>query len=286
MKKTTKILLAGLLVLGIASCSDSNNSSPSLPSGNTNTDVTTENLTTVIGETTSKKITLTNPFSTDANLTIYDIFVDGVNQVKYSNAIKIDTANTTCGTLQEGNSSIHNIQIQANASCDFAYIHTPNALETTKFSFAAEFRSNTNYNQKFYEFEFYNYAQNATGAKSPDIAKVDLGTVVLTNSQVTADIPAKPFSFNLTEGNTYTISTITGMTSTNWTIKADNTNCQITDNTVTILKTGSCTLNVGYTYNAGGQNYITSPMLIKLTPTVTDNTIPAQKAIVTADIQY
>lgn len=283
MKKTTKILLAGLLVLGIASCSDSNNSSSSLPSDISNTEVTTESLTTVIGETTSKKITLTNPFSTDANLTIYDILVDGVNNVSLSNVIQIDTDNTTCGTLQYGNSSIHDIPIQANASCDIVYIHTPNALETTKFNLGAEFRSNTDYAQKLYEFEFYNYTQDSNGAKSPDIAKVDLGTVVKTNGQLTAGIPAKPFSFNLT-GNTYTISKSGGYL-TNWTITGDDVNCQVANDTVTVLKTGSCTLNVGYTYNAGGQNYISSPILIKLTPQNADNTVLAQKAIVTVDIQ-
>lgn len=73
MKKSRNLLLAGLLLLGVASCGDSKSSSSS--SGGIAIEnkriLTVDNVTTVIGETSTKTITITNPFNEEATMDIY-----------------------------------------------------------------------------------------------------------------------------------------------------------------------------------------------------------------------
>lgn len=265
MKKTRNLLIAGLLLLGVASCSDSQNSSSS--SGGllleNKTILTVDNVTTVIGEASTKTITITNPFNEEVTMDIY-----GATQNSLYSPVTI--TNTTCGTLSSGILNANAIKMQANQSCEITLTHTPSTLETIKYSFTAEFKQLPSVicptpttvptleqvlnSQVFLDYEINYYAQNSNNVKSPAYINVHFGKVPVSNGQATADIPAKPFTIELTEGDVYTINNYMN----SWTFTADNTNCSIDGSTITALKTGSCNLNVGYTYKAGENNNIYS----------------------------
>lgn len=272
MKKTRNLLLAGLLLFGVASCGDSKNSSSSggLLLEN-KTILTVDNVTTVIGQTSTKTITITNPFNEEATMDIYGVTFGTINY-------PVIITDTTCGTLSNGMLNATGIKMQANQSCEITLTHAPTTLETIQYSFTAEFRQLESVicptpttvptleqvlnSQVFLDYEINYYAQNSNNVKSPAYINIHYGKISMNeNFELTGDVPAKPFTIELTEGDTYTIS----YNMSSWTFTADNINCSIEGSTITALKTGSCTLNVGYTYKAGENNNI-SPTTYLITP--------------------
>lgn len=277
MKKTRNLLLAGILLLGVASCGDSKSSSSS--SGGVAFDVRTiqvvDNVTTKINETTKKTIIITNPFNTEKEMNLY------INMV---NASPITITSSTCGTFSNGSIIADHVKMQANESCEITYTHTPTTLETIKFSFTVEYRPTQSElcptpttiptieqalnSQVDYDYEINNYAQNSNNVKSPAYINIHYGKINMNeNYELIGDIPAKPFTIELTEGDVYTINNYMS----SWTFTADNINCSINGSTITALKAGSCTLNVGYTYKAGENNKI-YPAAYLITP-VGDKTL-------------
>lgn len=276
MKKSRNLILAGILLLGVASCGDSKSSSSSGGMAiESKRILTVDNVTTVISEAATKTITITNPFNEEATMDIY-----GATQNSLYNS-PVTITNTTCGTLSNGILNANAIKMQANQSCEITLTHNPTTLETIKYSFTAEFKQLPSVicptpttvptleqvinSQVFLDYEINYYAENSNNVKSPAYINIHYGKINMNeNNELIGDVPAKPFTIELTKGDIYTY-TINNYINSDWTFTADNTNCSISGSTITALNTGSCTINVGYTYKAGENNNI-SPVTYLISP--------------------
>ena len=254
MKKLKNLTFACLLILGLAACADDNKSSNNPPIDNSET-VTLE-FTGKIGEGTENTITFTNPHAVEADLEVY------INPT--DSTIKIDTVSSTCDNIVNNYNS-YNVtsKLAAGESCEVKYTYTPTNLDTALlklnvdyFKSMATICPTPNYvpsieqvmtRNKYVEMYIYNYAVDSNGNKSPEHINITIpaewsvtgGNAAYVNAVANTqsfDLPAK-------EGE-YSFYNLYGAS-----LKSNNENCSILNNTLTVKGNNGCSLTVTATAN-------------------------------------
>ncbi len=274
MKKLQNLMFACLLILGLAACADDNKSSNNPPSYGDPTIIINDNHTAKINQTAEKTITFTNPFVSSAELDVS--FNNNNNYNSYNSSITIDKTKSTCNfkTNSDGTTSndiLHTLQ--AGESCTLVYSFAPTKLDTELLKLSVDYRADIKticptpdtvptYEQvrnssRYEKWYIYNYAEDSNGNKSPEYINVEIPAEwsvtgsnaaslnAVANTQ-SFDLPAKQdeYSFN----NPYGAS-----------LKSNNENCSILNNTLTVNGNNGCSLTVTAT-----ANYVEPP--IKFSP--------------------
>ena len=274
MKKLQNLMFACLLILGLAACADDNKSSNNPPSYGDPTIIINDNHTAKINQTAEKTITFTNPFVSSAELDVS--FNNNNNYNSYNSSITIDKTKSTCNfkTNSDGTTSndiLHTLQ--AGESCTLVYSFAPTKLDTELLKLSVDYRADIKticptpdtvptYEQvrnssRYEKWYIYNYAEDSNGNKSPEYINVEIPAEwsvtgsnaaslnAVSNTQ-SFDLPAKQdeYSFN----NPYGAS-----------LKSNNENCSILNNTLTVNGNNGCSLTVTAT-----ANYVEPP--IKFSP--------------------
>ena len=260
MKKLKNLTFACLLILGLAACADDNKSS-NPPSYDDPTIIINESHTAKIGETAEKTITFTNPYNSSTNL---DVYFNNYNS--YNSKITIDKIKSTCDfRTNTGGTTSNDIShtLQAGESCTLVYSFAPTKLDTELLKLSVDYRVDIKticptqdtvptYEQvrnsnRYEEWYIYNYAEDSKGNKSPEYINVEipaewsvtgsnaasLNTVAHTQS---FDLPAKQGEYSFY--NLYGAS-----------LKPNNENCSILNNTLTVNGNNGCSLTVTATAN-------------------------------------
>lgn len=264
MKKLKNLTFACLLILGLAACADDDKSSNNPPIDNSET-VTLE-FTGEIGKENVNTITFTNPHTVEADLS--------VSFYNSEPAIVIDTVNSTCDSVTSSNSNYSiKSKLAVGESCEVKYTYTPTGLNTALLELNVDyFKSMTaicpttdtvpSYEQvmtrnKYVEMYIYNYAVDSNGNKSPEHINIEIPVEwSVTGSNAASlnavahtqsfDLPAKQGEYSFY--NPYGAS-----------LKSNNENCSILNNTLTVNGNNGCSLTVTAT-----ANYVFSP--IKFSP--------------------
>ena len=254
MKKLKNLTFACLLILGLAACADDNKSSNNPPIDNSET-VTLE-FTGEIGKENVNTITFTNPHAVEADLEVY------INPT--DSTIKIDTVSSTCDNIVNNYNS-YNVtsKLAVGESCEVKYTYTPAGLDTALLKLNVDYFKSMaaicptpdtvlSYEQamtrnKYVEMYIYNYAVDSNGNKSPEHINITIpaewsvtgGNAAYVNAVAhtqSFDLPAKKgeYSFN----NPYGAS-----------LKSNNENCSILNNTLTVNGNNGCSLTVTATAN-------------------------------------
>ncbi len=249
MKKLKNLTLACLVVLGIAACADDKSDNP--PVYNSDETVTLE-FTGEIGKEAKNTITFTNPHDTDADLRVAIHNVD--------NSIKIDNASSTCGNIVNDTSISSytiNSKLTAGESCEVTYTFQPSKLDTILLKLQVDYtRTFESYcpttdtvpsyetiitNNKYVDMYIYNYAEDSNGKTSPKYINVEIPAEYLVYGNI-ADLNIVSYdkNFNLpAEKGEYYISGLYGAS-----LKSNNKNCSISNNTLTVKKDNVCPLKV------------------------------------------
>lgn len=256
MKKLKNLTFACLLILGLAACADDDKSSSNNPPVIDNSETVTLEFTGEIGKENVNTITFTNPHDVEADLEAY------INPVDSS--IKIDTVSSTCDNIVNNYNS-YNVtsKLAAGKSCEVKYTYTPTGLDTALLELNVDyFKSMTaicpttdtvpSYEQvmtrnKYVEMYIYNYAVDSNGNKSPEHINIEIPVEwSVTGSNAASlnavahtqsfDLPAKQGEYSFY--NPYGAS-----------LKSNNENCSILNNTLTVNGNNGCSLTVTATAN-------------------------------------
>lgn len=270
MKKLKNLTFACLLILGLAACADDDKSSSNNPPVIDNSETVTLEFTGKIGKETVNTITFTNPHDVEADLEVY------INPVDSS--IKIDTVSSTCDNIVNNYNS-YNVtsKLAAGKSCEVKYTYTPTGLNTALLELNVDyFKSMTaicpttdtvpSYEQvmtrnKYVEMYIYNYAVDSNGNKSPEHINITIPVEWSVTGSNAASLNAvshtQSFDLMAKQGE-YSFYNPYGAS-----LKSNNENCSISNNTLTVNGNNSCSLTVTAT-----ANYV-SP--IKFTPVQNNN---------------
>ena len=254
MKKLKNLTFACLLILGLAACADDNKSSNNQPINNSET-VTLE-FTGEIGKENVNTITFTNPHAVEADLEVY------INPT--DSTIKIDTVSSTCDNIVNNYNS-YNVtsKLAVGESCEVKYTYTPAGLDTALLKLNVDYFKSMaaicptpdtvlSYEQamtrnKYVEMYIYNYAVDSNGNKSPEHINITIpaewsvtgGNAAYVNAVAhtqSFDLPAKQGEYSFY--NLYGAS-----------LKSNNENCSILNNTLTVNGNNGCSLTVTATAN-------------------------------------
>lgn len=260
MKKLKNLTFACLLVLGLAACADDDKSS-NPPSYDDPTIIINDNHTAKINQTAEKTITFTNPFVSSAEL---DVYFNNYNS--YNSSITIDKTKSTCDfRTNTGGTTSNDIShtLQAGESCTLVYSFAPTKLDTELLKLSVDYYADIkticptpdtvpSYEQvitrnKYVEMYIYNYAVDSNGNKSPEFINVEIPAEwSVTGSNAASlnavahtqsfDLPAKQGEYSFY--NPYGAS-----------LKSNNENCSILNNTLTVNGNNGCSLTVTATAN-------------------------------------
>lgn len=261
MKKLKNLTFACLLILGLAACADDNKSSNNPPSYGDPTIIINDSHTAKINETAEKIITFTNPYTSSAELDVYFNNYDS-----YNSKITIDKTKSTCDfrTNPDGTTSNNILHtLQAGESCTLVYNFAPTNLNTELLELSVDYSADIKticptqdtvptYEQvrnsnRYEEWYIYNYAEDSNGNKSPEYINVEIpaewsvtGTNAASLNTVSHtqsfDLPAKQGEYSFY--NLYGAS-----------LKSNNENCSILNNTLTVNGNNGCSLTVTATAN-------------------------------------
>lgn len=261
MKKLKNLTFACLLILGLAACADDNKSSNNPPSYGDPTIIINDNHTAKINGTAEKTITFTNPYTSSAELDVYFNNYDS-----YNSKITIDKTKSTCDfrTNPDGTTSNNILHtLQAGKSCTLVYNFAPTNLNTELLKLSVDYRADIkticptpdtvpSYEQvitrnKYVEMYIYNYAVDSNGNKSPEHINIEIpaewsvtgGNAAYLNAVAhtqSFDLPAKQGEYSFY--NLYGAS-----------LKSNNENCSILNNTLTVNGNNGCSLTVTATAN-------------------------------------
>lgn len=254
MKKLKNLTFACLLVLGLAACADDDKSSN--PPVTDNSETVTLEFTGEIGKENVNTITFTNPHAVEADLEVY------INPVDSS--IKIDTAGSSCDNIVSNYNS-YNVtsKLAVGESCEIKYTYNPTSLDTALIKLNVDYFKSMDticptpdtvpsYEQlmtmnKYVEMYIYNYAVDSNGNKSPEHINITIPVEwSITGSNAASlnavahtqsfDLPAKQgeYSFYIPYGAS---------------LKSNNENCSILNNTLTVNGNNGCSLTITATAN-------------------------------------
>lgn len=256
MKKLKNLTFACLLILGLAACADDDKSSSNNPPVIDNTETVTLEFTGEIGKENVNTITFTNPHDVEADLEAYINIAD--------RSIQLVSESSTCDqiTMNYGNYNVTS-KLAAGESCEVKYTYTPAGLDTALLELNVDyFKSMTaicpttdtvpSYEQvmtrnKYVEMYIYNYAVDSNGNKSPEHINIEIPVEwSVTGSNAASlnavahtqsfDLPAKQGEYSFY--NPYGAS-----------LKSNNENCSILNNTLTVNGNNGCSLTVTATAN-------------------------------------
>lgn len=250
-----KFLFTALFVSVIAGCADDKSTN-----GGSSTTPPTDEVITIsneaeIGKTSNLSFTLKNPHNVKASVYINFNLTDNV---------KLQIKNTTCGTLSSSSNNIEGI-LDAGQECTINYTFAPTDLSTEMILLNVEYNKDitalcnnltldnikTNYITNI--VKVINYAKDTNGNKSPDVIEV------VFNSDYIA------YSLNKTYTTSNTLTLEKGIYNfvdyNNLSIKALDSNCQVSGSNLEVLTENACYLEFTSTTN----NPI--PYMIKLVST-------------------
>ena len=254
MKKLKNLTFACLLILGLAACADDNKSSNNPPIDNSET-VTLE-FTGEIGKENVNTITFTNPHAVEADLEVY------INPT--DSTIKIDTAGSTCDNIVNNYNS-YNVtsKLAVGESCEVKYTYTPTGLDTALLKLNVDYFKSMaaicptpdtvlSYEQamtrnKYVEMYIYNYAVDSNGNKSPEHINIEIPAEwsVTGSNAASLNAVAHTQSFDLpAKQGEYSFYNLYGAS-----LKSNNENCSILNNTLTVNGNNGCSLTVTATAN-------------------------------------
>ncbi len=256
MKKLKNLTFACLLILGLAACADDDKSSSNNPPVIDNSETVTLEFTGEIGKENVNTITFTNPHDVEADLEAYINIAD--------RSIQLVSESSTCDqiTMNYGNYNVTS-KLAAGESCEVKYTYTPTGLNTALLELNVDyFKSMTaicpttdtvpSYEQvmtrnKYVEMYIYNYAVDSNGNKSPEHINIEIPVEwSVTGSNAASlnavahtqsfDLPAKQGEYSFY--NPYGAS-----------LKSNNEDCSILNNTLTVNGNNGCSLTVTATAN-------------------------------------
>lgn len=277
--KFVKIILALLVILSVYACSDKkdNNSSQTTFPPLVNAPIV-KNVEAKIGEPVNQTITLKNPLPSDANITlsinIEDSTYDYIYQTS-SNITNIDYSQ--CAT--KGTDGVISGTLKAGQECNVTYTFNPTTYENSVMRLYVDYNIDNAilcpttdakptfeqiYNSsKQEEYIINNYALNSNGVKADTIKNVVSNFNYAIDSIINDTYTPKSFSINLSKDDTYSvIAPLNGFS-----FSADNTNCTYSNDTITALADGECTITVNH-----AQQSLTSSSVIGYIRPVVENT--------------
>ena len=261
MKKLKNLTFACLLILGLAACADDNKSSNNPPSYGDPTIIINDSHTAKINGTAEKTITFTNPYTSSAELDVYFNNYDS-----YNSKITIDKTKSTCDfrTNPDGTTSNNILHtLQAGESCTLVYNFAPTNLNTELLELSVDYSADIKticptpdtvptYEQvrnsnRYEEWYIYNYAEDSNGNKSPEYINVEIPAEwsVTGSNAAYLNAVAHTQSFDLpAKQGEYSFYNLYGAS-----LKSNNENCSILNNTLTVTGNNGCSLTVTATAN-------------------------------------
>lgn len=231
-----KFLCIALLISVIAGCADDNSTNSGGASTTTDEVVTISN-EAEIGKTANLSFTLKNPHNVKAQVYI---------NFNLTDSLKLQIKDTTCGTL-----SYNNIEgtLEAGQECTINYTFSPTTLSTDMILLNVDYNKdrtalcnnltleNIKTNNIYNRVKVINYAKDTNGTKSPDVEEIafkpDYALLDKDNTYTTT----KTLSF---DKGTYNVNTF-GLT-----VKALDSNCKVSGNTLEVLNSNACNLEFSY----------------------------------------
>lgn len=249
-----KFLCIALLISVIAGCADDNSTNSGGASTTTDEVVTISN-EAEIGKTANLSFTLKNPHNVKAQVYI---------NFNLTDSLKLQIKDTTCGTL-----SYNNIEgtLEARQECTINYTFSPTTLSTDMILLNVDYNKdrtalcnnltleNIKTNNIYNRVKVINYAKDTNGNKSTDVIDVVFNSDYLAHS----------LNKTYTTSNTLTLEKgiYNFIDYNNLSIKALDSNCQVSGSTLEVLGSNPCNLEFTSTTN----NLITSGYMIKLVST-------------------
>lgn len=276
MKKFSNLIIALLVMFGIAACSDDNNSSLNNPSITDNEIIENYEFTARIGETKENTLTFTNPYNMASSL--YVSFQLNNNYSLSNSSIEIDRTKSTCLFRDNINNSIEQV-LQIGQSCTVVYNYTPSKIDTELLEVSIDYMGDMkavcptpNYRptyqqilarQKFITKNIYHYAEDNSGNKSPKYINIDIPADVMINDYNNENsdiIPSysKDFTLLAKQGE-YTLESYNI-----YNITSNNDNCSIINNTLNVYNNNGCSLKATINSSYSG-------MIIKFIPKLQEN---------------
>lgn len=251
-----KFLFTALLISVIAGCADDNSTN-----GGSTTTPPTEEVVVIsneaeIGKTANLSFTLKNPHNVKAQVNINFSLTDNT---------KIQIQDTTCGTL-----SSYDIDgtLEAGQECTINYTFAPTNLSTDMILLNVDYNKDTaalcnnltldniKTNNIYNRVKVINYAKETNGSKSPDVEEIALKPDYALLGKDNTYTTTKTLSFDT---GTYNVNTV-GLK-----VKALDSNCQVSGNTLEVLNSNACNLEFTYTtsfpfdtyakFNSSTKNY-------------------------------
>lgn len=267
INKFIKPVIAVLLIFSLYACNDKkneNNSQASVPP--VNNEPIIKNVETVIGQTSNQTITLKNPLTSDAevvlNITLNDSTTTFEQNQGYISKNITNVDYSKCAA--KGTDGIIRGTLAAGQECDITYTFSPTTFENSEINLTVDYSTDfalicptpdakpsidqiTN-SSKQEQYIINNYAVNSNGVKAYDIKKVTFDFNYSIDALIKEAFTPKSFSIALSKDDKYSAgSLLNGLT-----FEADNKNCTFSNNTITALADGDCTITVNYT-NSGQQ---------------------------------
>lgn len=240
-----KFLFTALLISVIAGCADDNSTNSGGASTTTDEVVTISN-EAEIGKTANLSVTLKNPHNIKAQVHI---------NFNLTDSIKLQIKNTNCGTF-----SYNNIEgtLEAGQECTINYTFTPTDLSTEMILLNVDYNKdrtalcnnltldNIKTNNIYNRVKVINYAKYTNGTKSPDVEKIAFKPDYALLGKENTYITTQTFSF---DKGTYNIDAF------DLTVKALDSNCQISGSTLKVLNSNACKLEFTYKTNIPYDTY-------------------------------
>lgn len=252
MEKIKILTFACFIILGLAACADdennNNSSSNTLPVINTD-EIVFDNFTVEIGKEAVKTVTFTNPHAAEADLE--------VNYYNSDPSIIIDMASSTCDNVTN---MLITSRLAPGQSCEIKYTYKPTQLDTKRLNFRINYTRTFESvcptpntvptieqlitNNKYVDMYIDNYAKNSTGNISPDYINVQMNPEwaaggapvnIISHSQ-TFNMPAKKGDYSFY--------------SSPYQITSNNSNCTISNGTLTVNNDNGCSLTITASYQS------------------------------------
>lgn len=251
MKKLKNLTLACLLILGLAACADDDKSSSNNPPITDNSETIILKFTGEIDKENVNTIIFTNPHAVETDLS-----------VRFYNSepsIVIDTEKLTCDSVTSnyGHYSIKS-KLAVGESCEVKYTYTPTILDTILLKLSIEYNQaneaicpTTDYvptyaqvinSHKDIDMMIYNYAKDSDGTKSPSYINIEIPAEwsVTGSNAVSLNAVSHTQAFDLmAKQGEYSFDNPYGAS-----LKSNNKNCSISNNTLTVNGNNSCSLTV------------------------------------------
>lgn len=247
-----KFLFTALFISIIVGCADDNSTNSGGASTTTDEVVTISN-EAEIGKTANLSFTLKNPHNVKAQVYI---------NFNLTDSLKLQIKDTTCGTL-----SYNNIEgtLEAGQECTINYTFAPTDLSTEMILLNVDYNKditalcnnltldNIKTNNIYNRVKVINYAKDTNGNKSADVIEVVFNS----------DYIAHSLNKTYTTSNTLTLEKgiYNFVDYNNLSIKALDSNCQVSRSNLEVLTENACYLEFTSTTN----NPI--PYMIKLVST-------------------